>query len=246
MSIFNMVYGKKQNGWKPWANTIAYYDFEQNLDDSSGNGYNATGTNIWYEQVWWQYVITNTATKPNINIPASIWAIIGAGDFAVSFWLYPVNPWSTSTQRGNKNCIPMIFGIRNDNSSPRTWPNIFYDPLWHDWQWSKFIFRTSGNNATYLWNNVSSLYNSRHHIVMTRINGTVYCYLDASLLWTFTWTDDFSSATEWRIFSRGETNWQQFFSNTWAKADKYIIEKAWWTAQEVADYYNQTKSTYGL
>lgn len=38
----------RPSGWKPWANTIAYYKFDWNLNDSSGNNNNWT----WYNWAW--------------------------------------------------------------------------------------------------------------------------------------------------------------------------------------------------
>ena len=60
----------RPEAWKPWANTLAYYKFEWNLNDSSGNGRNASILN-WsasYQTVGWQQCFNcnnnNTVSTP--------------------------------------------------------------------------------------------------------------------------------------------------------------------------------------
>ena len=55
--------------WQPWVNTVAYYIFDWNLNDSSGNSHNLSvaswsvtyGTASW----WWKYVYLNRNTRTN-------------------------------------------------------------------------------------------------------------------------------------------------------------------------------------
>lgn len=227
---------------EPTADTLFYYEFEQNWTDSSGKGNNATPSNVTYELVWWQYVVKSVANSSSVSFSWALWASIGTWDFTASFWLYPINPWSSSYWWYN---CPMVFGFFNWNNYPYVWPSIFYDPRWQNWWWDKFLVRTSGNANYYYWN-ASSLYNWWHHIVFTRISWTAYFYVDSVLQWSFASTDNFSTTNLWYVFSRYESNWRQYWWSAWAKWDKYILEKKWWTAQEISDYYNSTKSIYWL
>jgi len=60
MPIINMVY-KKKKGWKPWANTIAYYPLKENSNDLSWNWNNGTDTNITYSD--WKAVFNSSGTS---------------------------------------------------------------------------------------------------------------------------------------------------------------------------------------
>ena len=232
MPILNMVYYAAEWGgwWKPWANTIAYYDFENNLNDTSGNWNNATWSNVLYEQVWGQYVVKND-NNCQIQIP-QLWASIGNWDFTIAFWLNAINPWSWQ--------YPMLFGLWTDTSY---YAYIFYDPLNNYGWWDKIVWQM---NWVHYFGTASSLYNSWHHLAMIRRSWTVYCYIDGTEVGNFSATTTFWGNWTSYIFSRYQSyNGHQYWGNTWAKADKYIIEKVWWSASDVADYYNQTKSTYG-
>jgi hypothetical protein len=84
---------------------------------------------------------------------------------------------------------------------------------------------------------------SWHNIVATRISWINYLYIDNVLQWQKSWWTSLSNFNSLRILNRV---WWQSWSNTWALMDELIVEKAWWTAQEISDYYNQTKSNYWL
>ena len=73
MPIINIVY-EEHKWWKPWANTIAYYKFDWNLNDSSGNNRNLsmyTGSfSYWTLSSWQPYCQLNTsATTNEASIP---------------------------------------------------------------------------------------------------------------------------------------------------------------------------------
>lgn len=231
--------------WQPWANTIFYYDFENNTNDSSWNNHNITVFSwMWYETVWWQEVAKVTNASWYIQIDPSWTSWIGSWDFAISFWFYPVTvPW-WGTWR-----YPMLFWIYDANS-PYGWPTIFFDPNDRNGHWDCIYFRMRGNGSSYehpSTTTASSLYNGWHHVVMTRNSGNVSCYIDNVLETSWSWdTISFpTSSYSAYLFSRwdyaDQTRW-----TTWAKADKYIFESKARTVQEISDYYNQTKSLYGI
>lgn len=225
MPIINMVYKKKWK-WKPNASrTIFYFDFENNLNDTSGNSHNPTGSSwIWYTQVWWQYVVTNTSAYPYIQLNTSYWNNLS--DFTIAFWIYPIKP--------NNWYYPMLFGSYN-NSSPYSWPTIFYNEGNNNW----ITMRMSGNNQHYPF---SLAVQTWQHIVFTRSSGVCKAYLN----WVLkeTWNDTTTrNSQSFYIFSRWDYQ-QQSFTSAGAKWDKYIYENVWWTDTEVSDYYNQTKHIY--
>lgn len=221
--------------WKPWANTLFYYKFEQNLNDSSWNNRTATWSNIGYTQVNWQYVVTNTSTSNSyIKPPAISWSWIS--DFAISFWLYPINPWNSRQ--------PLIFA-QSESSSPYKWPNIFYWPDVYSSWWStnSLMFRLSSSNQQHTW--VISL-NTWHHVVFTRSSWTCKAYVDGSNVLTWTDTTTWGTPAQLYVFNSNNDSSKQGWGNTWAKADDYIYEKVAWSADDVTNYYDLTKRKYWI
>lgn len=229
--------------WVPDSNrTIFYYEFERNLNDLSWNNHNITGSSsIDYETIGWQDVLVGTGSYPYLSINPSWTSSIQTGNFTASFWIYPV---SVPSYMSNGVQILGIFY----NYSPFNWPTIFYDPNDVYWHGDSIIFRMrwGGSSYEHTWITLaSSLYNSWHHIVMTRNNGTVSCYIDWAL--EVDWQNDSISFPtydyQWYIFSRSG---EQYWGNSWAKCDKYIFENVGWSSNDVSTYYNETKGIYGI
>lgn len=219
-----------QSWWQPDpTRTLFYFEFEDNLNDSSDNHNDATWSNLSYIDVWWQKVV-QAGTDCNISVP-QLWASIGSWDFALSFWLNPVAPSSWR--------YPMLFWMWTDTSY---YAYIFYDPLNVTGWWDTILRMVGWSN--YYWT-ASDLYNWWHHLVMTRISWTVYCYIDKVEVGHFSGNTAFTSGGTSYILSRANA-WNTQTWDTPAKADKYILEKVWWSVDDVKDYYDQTKSTYGL
>lgn len=218
-------------GWQPDPNrTIFYFDFENNLNDSSWNNVQIIASgNITYEAVWWQSVIKSTWNNPYLQLPTTIGNNLT--DFTVSFWLYPII-WTW------QNYV-MLFWDYAYNWSDWVWPHVFYYDDGH------FTVRVNNRNEQNVWNLTQNVW---QHIVFTRSSWTCTAYLN----WQQTWSS-FTDTTQWDlttgqysdfyIFSRnGSQNWKW----SWQKWDKYIFENVGWSAQEVQDYFNQTKSLYGI
>ena len=229
--------------WQPdVSRTIFYYEFENNLNDSSGNWHNITASTwVWYNTVWWQWVIESTASTSWLSVNPSWSSSIWSWDFAISFWIKPQQPSSSR--------YPMLVWIYI-NPSPYSWPTIFYDPLGVNGRWDKIILRMRWGSASYQHTSTvtaSSLYNSWHHIVMTRDNWTVNCYVDGVL--DTTWSNDTisfpTSNYSWYIFWRTDFS-DQSRGSVWVMWDKFILENIAWSSADIVAYYNQTKSLYGI
>lgn len=228
----------RPSGWKPWANTIAYWKLETDGADYSWNGYNLTLNWITFQTSWnLKYAEVTTAGQnsyqPWVFTQANVWT----GDFCLNFWFNPVNPWSK---------LPVMF-LDSPDIHPYPWVNIFFDPNNIAGMWDGIIFRLGSNGEHTSTTTASSLYNWWHNVVYTRLNWVCSAYID----WVSTitpYSDNTNISQLWWysayvIWWNGssQTRW-----NTWAKFSNMICEKAWWTAQEVSAYYNQTKSTYWL
>lgn len=218
------------------SRTLFYYEFEQNLNDSSGNNRTATGNNIGYTQIlWWQYAVTNNTTSSSyVKPPAISWSWIS--DFTVSFWLYTIAPWT--------NKQPLIFA-QNEYSAPYKWPNIFF---WPDIYWwvrstNSFMFRLSWNNQKHT-NDITL--NTWHHVVFTRSSWTCKAYVDGSNVLTWTDTTTWGTTAQRYVFNSNNDNSKQWWGNIWAMWDKYIYENVWWSADDVTNYYNDTKWNYWI
>lgn len=82
MSIFNMVYGKKQNKWKPWANTIVYYNINDN--DTSSSIYDLSWNNhtqtwhwtAWYDTdaTYWRVATFNWSSYTQASSIVNFWS----------------------------------------------------------------------------------------------------------------------------------------------------------------------------
>lgn len=208
--------------WKPDASrTICYFEFENNLNDSSWNNNNATASNnIWYDTVWWQTVAKITGTQWYIKLP-NLWNWIWTGDFTISFWIYPVSSWRDVWMFliNNSNLSPNMFMLSNSNFYIRP-------PVWWQQPWALTV-------------------NTWQYVTFTRISWVCKFYKNATQLGS-SWNDttSISAGATW-LFSRYESGANQYF-NAWAMMDKFIFENVWWSDAETTDYYNQTKSTYGL
>ena len=81
-----------------------------------------------------------------------------------------------------------------------------------------------------------------YHVVGTQEGSTVKMYVNWTLIWTKT-RPSYSTPNWWRL-------WAQFTAAAAAKYVGYIsnaiLENKVWTAQEILDYYNQTKANYWL
>ena len=226
MAIINMVYLAKEEGWwKPWANTVIYYEFDWNLNDGSWNGYNLTNS--------WTTFITLASWKQVLSVEQasasySWWPNLTWKSLTASFWFA-----DTATRSWYSDWS--YFRLANWNS------NIFV--VRHAWpiQSNKIYFwATSRSN----WNDAPS-YNdlARHYVVITFDTSTQQLkeYIDNSLKATTTYTGTaFSTITNIII------GWLGFEGQVHFNLSEFILEDKVRTAQEISDYYNQTKWDYWL
>ena len=239
MKIKKVYLGRKQiypDWWSPGENTIAYYPLETNANDYSWNNYHATTNNVIFTETWnLKYAEVSWVSWSNrwyCSIPAVFTnQNVGTWDFTVSMRVYPV---TTSN-------YPMAFWDSNNNP-PYYWINIFLNEN------GKILFRLNRNTQKYSTSTYSSLIWSWHHIVYTRIEWTCIAYID-SIQEVTPYTDTTNiSQSNWTAYFlwRQGTLQPQGRNTNWAKFSKIICEKVWWTAQEISNYFNQTKWNYWL
>lgn len=136
--------------WTPWANTMIYYEFDWNLNDSSWNNRNWMGG--WTITYWTNYADLTSwkIAVPNLTLP--VWCTI-------SFW-FKCNStswqWMVDMINNSQNKIVYRlqmstnkFNATSDFPSYQWWANLWpYDTSWHH---SVAVFGT--DNIRYYYDN---------------------------------------------------------------------------------------------
>jgi len=217
MPIINMVY-KKKKGWQPWANTIAYYPLSSNLIDASWNSSDIIPSDS-------SSVIGNYQGIDCFNLNwyyctvSNIDTLATSNEYTFNFWLYRTARF-----------------------------DIMYAENGSRWAW--WLMMYSGESQA-RWGNKTNQstaffeppYNTWLNIVFTVLNWewSIYVNNNKTVLkssWVLAPNHNGTPLIIGGDYAyNNQGNWY---------LSKLIIEDRWWTAQEVADYYNQTKATYWL
>ena len=206
-------------GWRqPWANTIAYYPFDTDYVDASGNSPTATAQNT----VIWEYWGVNC-----LNFNSS---------YAYVNWINNLNLESEYTMCvrvyvNNKVGIN-YYWIANWWWS---WFEVYSNNTWYIRRW----------NTTNQQSAVSWVWSGWHLLAQVWTVGGAW-YLVVDWVWTTliaswlvaTWNQTnqlniWALAGAWMIANQGYVS-------------KLIIENKARTQQEMLDYYNQNKYLYGI
>lgn len=209
--------------WQPWVNTIAYYEFDWNLDDSSWNNRNLsieTGVFTYGTESWWAkyvYMPRNSYTNNYASMPYN------STSYNISFWAKRIwsiaNTWWTVLDfHTNDNYFPRIV-LQNSSiifvvSEATPYPSGFNTAQWH-----YYCLSISNNSAT--------------------------CYIDGA----YYWTGALNSYNNNLAYFRINTAWfaDDYWTQSWdGNLSELIIESVPRTAQEIQAYYNQTKANYWI
>lgn len=207
--------------WQPWANTVAYYPLESDVNDYSWNNYNWTNNGVTFSNVWGVdcAVFTNASTK--IWLPW-FWNFT---NLTVSAWIKTTANIQISSVVGiaptsdNKNFSLSIYNW-TATLSRYTWISYnITDGVVNDWIWHHIV----GTYTSTWW---TKLY-------------VDWVYIDADAT-----TTSVSSSSGY-TFIWWHQSWQSMFAYVW-NISNVILETAERTAQEVADYYDLTKWDYWI
>lgn len=210
-------------GWTPWENTVAYYKFDWNLNDSSGNGRNLSlawwSVTYWAESWWGKYAYMDSSTYTNnyASMPYN------STNYTINRWYKRVwsvswNYWIIADFHTGSDYFPRL---KVQNSA-----------IW-------FIVSRSDVSAsgTDSWNNYC----------ISISNWTATCYRN----WTQVASYSVNSFS-WNLqYFRLNTVWYQnmwyYYNYTGiGRLSEFIIENKARTTQEITAYYNQTKANYWL
>ena len=220
----------KTDFWrKPNENTIVYYEFNWNLNDSSWNNRNLSMT-LWsfsYSSLasWWKYVQTNTsAYSSTITIPFSRVATI-------SFFL----SYTPNTHWYNWWTILELI-----NLSYSSW-NLVRPVYYRTWS-SSTALRLLNNDS--IWYN-PSVAESRHYYCFTLDENHTKLYVDWQLVAEW-WAIVDSNLTS-MVLRINSVEWNNRQNYAWnCKLWELIIESKTRISQEQQSYFNKMKNLYWI
>ena len=219
-SIWSWDTQVRPSWWQPWVNTIAYYPLTSTTttSDESGNWHTLYNNSV-------QFGTYNWVDCANCNWSAYLYRseslFTWNQDFTVNFWFRRTGSYSS-------NWNIMTVGKRNNPNcwiswiKPQTWT------LYNGW-WS---------NDRDTWYLVPQ--DARLNIVYSYSNNNISIYVN--------WVSYYNGWVSYGI-KTGYTAiwcWVNYENPVIWNFSNVIFENVWWIAQEVADYYNQTKANYGL
>lgn len=205
--------------WQPWVNTVVYFPFDTDFNDYSWNWYNLT--NNWWvaiESVNW-VTCANFKDQPPYWLSRATWSIITSWTYTFLAWMnMDTNSWTYN---------PRIFGGKSD-----------WFILWNR--------QNSGWVYPWYWSNTWVPYTAWWHLVCFVWNtssGSYDSYKDWVYLNSWTWA---TWGRTWLLLWANENNSSSNLDRFIGQMSKVIFENRNWTAQEISDYYDQTKSLYGI
>jgi hypothetical protein len=204
--------------WQPWANTMLYMPLKNDIIDYSWNNRNIT-INSWtvsYSSYWW--------------IP---W--VEFGDWTGLILASDISNVTYNSYTILCRCYMLSF---NNTWNYLCWFAMNISSSYYD---CAYVTNT-GEWACYSWGDLTSTQNVQTwwwHLLALTSDATRILYYDANPIVSGsgnTYTFNYVSIG-WRL-----DYWQRF---GWSIRD-LIVENKVWTAQEITDYYNSTKSNYWL
>lgn len=219
--------------FNPWANTLAYYTFNNTMNNYSGLSYPdwvlntaqfSTTQKHWNNEY---SLYCNGSTYA--YLPASSLFEWGSSDRTISVWLYSLtNTWQYTWFMSNYAWATPNYALlrkwwrlsdrfNNSNQLNFCWNAWSNSDIWVDVTWWPSLYNT-------WW----------HNVVFTRISWVIKIYLDGELKLT---NSSYTTNSMW--LNNNINLWWNRADNAYSNVymNDLIIEDRWWTEQEVADYY---------
>lgn len=204
--------------WHPWVNTVAYYEFDNNLDDSSWNWFNQTLASwavVYWTASWggkYAYFDSSTYTANS-----SLGSIDYSSDsYTVSFYRQPKTIFSS-------------------------WAHAVFDWAMNgrDPAWIRMVDSLASRGVS---NTFSATVDTWYYITTTRDKADVYFYVNGQLIGSWTWGGSGSYTPTFRFNAIWNATQLTNDNYLW----QFIIEDKLRTAQEIAVYFNKTKADYWI
>lgn len=213
--------------WKPDSNTLAYYPLKTDFNDASWNWNNLTNSNVTLTTQWGvacaYFNGSNAAAVCSVDLSISsatfnVWINKSRNNgnerFITVTKTSPDSELWLITTKTNVGNVNWVAYIGGDIASGYNNTGIA------NWTWMHVVYT--------IWESWNSLYVNGSQVTMTYHRGNASAWLS--------YARAFSSIMLWK-HQANIAYYQWYLSNA-------IIENRVWTAQEIADYYNQTKSNY--
>ena len=214
-------------GWKPWSNTVAYYPLTATttVNDQSGNSRNLTNTNVTFWTNQWVSCASFNWTDSKLNY--SSFYNLSQWDYAINLRAYKltqtqndayiVDMWTHSSSYKGQSLV-----VEYDNNRLRF--AFWYDDC------------DASVNPSNQWTNICCQYKKSTNEQFLYVNWV----LNNSRTATNTHLlQNLNLCICGNVISTSQINycWKWYLSNL-------IFENKLWTATEVQNYYNKTKSNY--
>lgn len=211
--------------WTPWANTFAYFPLKNDATDVI---HNIALTSEW---------TTNYTT---------VWGVKSA-EFTKSNWLYD-NNFSYIPQWDYSKTLSCWLYVKWGNISWGGIVAVWWDTVWsvfwigaYSWSYSIIMTRNGSTSTAY-----TPTLNTWINVIATYNNSDWKMYINGN--WYTTWGNT-TAPTSWNNLYLWQNIWASILVNNqtfYWNMSEVILEDKERTPQEVANYYNQTKSTYWL
>lgn len=224
MTIFNSVFKSFNQWWQPWANTVLYIPFSWNYNDQMWN----TMTLVQWS---WPTYSTTTAgeqygimSKDNSRITTSLTNL-------------DINSWTVSVRLNWQEYYTFT-------SAAVVW--WFW--VGANYRWTGLLFGSEGSREMIIFVWWGDIHTGQYmpqstwtHICMTQWSWTTTIYMNGQSIYTTSHTyvknNDVFGIINNPVDYSDEYVW-------WI--DEFIVEDLPWTATDVLNYYNQTKSNYWI
>ena len=209
--------------WQPWVNTLLYCPLNSTDTYTDQSGNNVQTTSSWVS--FWMYQWVDCAYfdfkwSHKILIPAIAWTF---PNMTMSVWSYMTN----------NDAVTQIFMTEWNNTNLSLQPSSSWQLQSQTYDGTDHYI-TDGNGL-----------NAWHHNLIVWDYWTSYFYVD----WQLIWGNSGSSITNMYI-SDGALWWHSQNNSSifayWWYLSKAILEDKTRTAQEISDYYDQTKADYWI
>lgn len=222
--------------WQPWINTVLYMPLDWDVVDYSSYNrsftvYGSTasvGSPVFDTLASWKKVANFIATDSHssnwIAFTDNVTDIPSSWNMTVSSWINRSSNWSR------------YMGIVDYRGNSRyTWMTWIH-------QNNRFLFHGVSQETSDFIPTVWTWYN----MICTVDNGTCYIYKDGVQIYSdsYTYNSPSQKVCLWCFYNSWATNAREESFN-WKLWDVIVENKAR-TAQEIADYYDLTKSLYGI
>lgn len=191
---------------QPNANTVAYYEFNSNLNDWSWNWHNLSmyswSPSYWTASWWWKYAYFNRNSwtnyrnrNVNYNWPNTICFFVNLQEKLTTGAMDIVELWYNSSNNFVRICNSIHFESNAITTSADTdlsaWTRYF---ITMSFDWTTFHFYKNGVEFATSWKSVSWTYNSRFRVNQVPDTNSSW-YSNNMYIWRLTREEKYRDAT---------------------------------------------------